>query len=84
MDIENKIHIYQENQLNESDEYNQPIDLYEVKRSLSLLRNNKSEDPDTIKNEFLKNGRSNCNFTKGLFLTNTTIRIYQLNRTHQL
>ena len=52
--IENKIHIYQENRLHESDEYNQPIHLYEVKRALSLLRNNKSEDPDTIKNEFLK------------------------------
>ena len=48
--IENKIHIYQENRLHESDEYNQPIHLYEVKRALSLLRNNKSEEPDTIKN----------------------------------
>ena len=54
--IENKIHIYQESRLHESDEYNQPIHLIEVKRALSLLRNNKSEDPDTIKNEFLKYG----------------------------
>ena len=46
--IENKIHIYQESRLHESDEYNQPIHLIEVKRALSLLRNNKSEDPDTI------------------------------------
>ena len=48
--IENKIHIYQENRLHESHEYNQPIHLYEVKRALRLLRNNKSEEPDTIKN----------------------------------
>ena len=27
-----------------------------MKRALSLLGNNKSEDPDTIKNEFLKYG----------------------------
>ena len=46
--IENKIHIYQQNWLHESDECNQPIYLNEVKRALSLLRNNKSEDPDTI------------------------------------
>ena len=32
----------------------QPIHLNEVKRA--LLRNNRSEDPDTIKNEFLKYG----------------------------
>ena len=47
-----------------------------MKRALGLLCNNKSEDPDTIKNEFLKNGRSNCNFTKVLFPTNSTIRGY--------
>ena len=57
MYIENKIHIYQENQLHESDEYNQPIHLNEVKRALSLLHNNKSEHTDTIKNGFLKYGR---------------------------
>ena len=28
-----------------------------MKRALSLLRNNKSEDQDTIKNEFLKYGK---------------------------
>ena len=28
-----------------------------MKRALSLLENNKSEDPDTIKSEFLKYGR---------------------------
>ena len=54
--IENKIHIYQENQSHESDEYNQPKQLNKVKRALSLLRNNKSEDQDTIKNGFLKYG----------------------------
>ena len=53
---ESKIHIYQGNRLHENDEYNQPIHLNEVKRALSLLRNNKTEDPDTIKNEFLKYG----------------------------
>ena len=37
-------------------EYNQSIHLNEVKRALSLWRNNKSEIPDTIKNEFLKYG----------------------------
>ena len=54
--IENKIHIYQENWLHESDEYNQPIYLNEVKRALSLRGNKKSDDPDTIKKEFLKYG----------------------------
>ena len=39
-----KTHIYQENRLHESDEYNQPMQLNEVKRALSLLCNNKSED----------------------------------------
>ena len=54
--IENKIHIYQENRLHESNEYNQPIHLNEVKRALSLLHNNKNKNPDAIKNEFLKYG----------------------------
>ena len=54
--IENKIHIYQENRLHENDRYNQPIHLNEVKRALSLMSNNKNEDPDRIKNEFLKYG----------------------------
>ena len=57
MYIENKIHIYQENKLHESNEYNKPIHLNEVKRALRLLHNNKSEHPDTIKNGFLKYGR---------------------------
>ena len=56
INIKNKIYIYQENQLHESDEYNQPIQLNGVKRALRLLRSNKREDPDTIKNEFLKYG----------------------------
>ena len=47
-------YIPEENRINESEEYNQPIHLNEVKRALSLLHNNKSEDPHTIKNEFLK------------------------------
>ena len=48
-----------------------------MKRALSLLRNNKSEDPDTIKKGIFKiRGRSKSNFTKGLFLANTTIRVY--------
>ena len=48
-----------------------------MKRALSLLRHNKSVDLHTIKNEFLKyGGGSNCNFTIGLFPTNTTIRGY--------
>ena len=63
----NKTHIYQENRLHESDEYNQPIQLNEVKTALRLLRNSKSEDPLAIKNDFKIWGRSNCNFTKGLF-----------------
>ena len=54
--IESKSHIYQENRLHESDGYNQPKQLNEVKRTLSLLHNNKSEEPHTIKNEFLKYG----------------------------
>ena len=40
--IENKTQTFQENTLNESYEYNQPIQQNEVKRALSLLRNNKS------------------------------------------
>ena len=56
INIKNKIYIYQENQLHKSDEYNQPIQLNGVKRALRLLRSNKREDPDTIKNEFLKYG----------------------------
>ena len=47
-------YIPEENRINESDEYNQPIHLNEVKITLSLLHKNKSEDPRTIKNEFLK------------------------------
>ena len=53
-----------------------------MKRALSLLRYNKSEDPHTIKTEFLKyGGGRNCNFTKGSFPTSK--RIYQLSETHQ-
>ena len=52
--IENKIDIYQENRSHESDEYNHPIHLNEVKGALNLLRKKKGEDPDTIKNELLK------------------------------
>ena len=52
----NKTHIYQENRLHENDEYNQPIQLNEVKRALRLLRNSKSEDPHAIKTDFLKYG----------------------------
>ena len=36
--IENKTHIHQKNRLHERDEYNQPIQLNEVKRALSFFR----------------------------------------------
>ena len=62
--------MYQENQLHESDEYNQPIHLNEVKRALSLLHNNNKKWIFKIRT------RSNCNFIKGLFATNTTSRGY--------
>ena len=71
---ENKTQICQENRLHKSDEYNQPIQLNEVKRALSLLRNNKSKDLHTTKNEFLKYGGEAI--TKGLFPRNTTVKRY--------
>ena len=87
--IEHKTQIYQENRLHESYEYNQPIQLNEVKRALNLLQNNKSEDPHTIKNEFLKyEGEAIEVSLKDSFqqilqrICNQ--RMYQLSRTHQL
>ena len=47
-----------------------------MKEVLSLLCNNKSEDPYAIKIIFEIWGRSNSNFAEGLFPTNTTIRGY--------
>ena len=87
--IEHKTRIYQENKLHESYEYNQPIQLNEVKRALSLLQNNKSEDPHTIKNEFLKyEGEAIEILLKDYFqqilLRICNQRMYQLSRTHQL
>ena len=52
--IENKTQIYQENRLHGSAEYNQAIQLNEVKRALSLLHNSKCQDQYIIKNDFLK------------------------------
>ena len=42
--IEDKTQIYKENRLHESDEYNESIQLNEVKRALCLLRNSKREN----------------------------------------